>query len=252
MNPDTCALILTSSVYVSAPYTVLTDPEDRKNQYIDSLLFFIGETPFKKIIVCDNSGFRYPLSLLELAAEFHKELELFSFNGNREMLAKQGKGYGEGEIMQYVLRNSLLIKKVQGFFKVTGRLKLINSDQLLRQCDEQQNYFMPVSLLRPRFMVPKAARACVDVRVYYVTVEFFKAVLLDAYKEVNDDQIYFLEHAYYNALARWGVSIKCFPVAPEITGISGSNGWVLKERSYFKKKLIRFISLLGYIRPVGK
>lgn len=101
-------------------------------------------------------------------------------------------------------------------------------------------------------MVPKAARACVDVRVYYVTVEFFKAVLLDAYKEVNDDQIYFLEHAYYNALARWGVSIKCFPVAPEITGISGSNGWVLKERSYFKKKLIRFISLLGYIRPVGK
>jgi hypothetical protein len=101
-------------------------------------------------------------------------------------------------------------------------------------------------------MVPKAARACVDVRVYYVTVGFFKAVLLDAYKEVKDDQVYFLEHAYHDALARSEVNVKCFPVAPEITGVSGSNGWALKERSYFKKKLVKFISLLGYIRPVCK
>lgn len=252
MNPDKCALILTSSVYISAPYTVLSDPEERKNQYIDSLIFFITQTAFRKIIICDNSGFNYFSSLVELATEHHKELELLSFKGDQELVAQQGKGYGEGEIMKYVLQNSALIKKVKGFFKVTGRLKLVNSDQLLRQCNEQQNYFIPVSLLRPRFMVPKAARACVDVCVYYVTVDFFQQILLDAYKEVRDDQTCFLEHAYHDALLKSGASVKCFPVAPEIIGMSGSNGWMLKERSYLKKKLIGFISLLGYIRPVGK
>lgn len=242
MNPDKCALILTSSVFVSAPYTVLSDPEERKNQYIDSLIFFITQTAFKKIIICDNSGFNYFSSLVELATEHHKELELLSFNGNKELVARQGKGYGEGEIMKYVLQNSSLITEVQGFFKITGRLKLVNSDQLLSKCDGQQNYFMPVSLLRPRFMVPKAARACVDVRVYYVTVDSFQKILLDAYKEVRDDRTYFLEHAYHDALVKSGVSVKCFPVAPEITGVSGSNGWMLKERSYLKKKLTGLVS----------
>jgi hypothetical protein len=46
--------------------------------------------------------------------------------------------------------------------------------------------------------------------------------------------------------------VKCFPAAPEITGISGSNGWVLKERSALKKLLIRLILRLGIIKPVYK
>lgn len=252
MTPDKAALVITSSVYVNAPNTVLSDPGEREKQYLDSLLFFITETLFEKIIVCDNSGFTYPSSLIELAAGHHKRLELLSFNGNKELVAKQGKGYGEGEVMSYVLRHSTLIKQVQGFFKITGRLKLVNSDKLLSRCNVNQNYFMPVSLLRPRFMVPKAARVCVDIRTYYVTTGFFVKVLLDAYKEVSDDNIYFLEHAYHDAIATSGVNVQCFPVAPEIAGISGSNGWTLKERGYFKKILIRFVALLGYVRPVSK
>src|SRR5688572_8374543 len=247
---DKCALVITSSVYVSAPYTVLVDPEKRKKQYHESILFFIKDSPLTKIIVCDNSGYHYPGSLYDLAISHNKEIELLSFQGNNELVATYGKGYGEGEIMQFVLSNSILMGQVEGFLKVTGRLKLINVSELLRRCNHWENYFMPVSLLRPRFMVPKAARGCVEVRVYYTTKKFFKEVLFTAHKEVRDGNTFFMEHAYHKAMAISSTKVKCFSVPPEITGMSGSNGWMFKERSFLKKMLIKFVSFLGYIKPI--
>jgi hypothetical protein len=247
---DKCALVITSSVYVSAPYTVLVDPEERKKQYYDSISFFIRESPLTKIIVCDNSGYRYSESLYVLARSRNKEIELLSFQGNTELVANYGKGYGEGEIMQFVLLNSILIRQVEGFLKVTGRLKLINVAELLHRCNHRENYFMPISLIRPRFMVPKAARCCVEVRVYYTTKTFFREVLFNAHKEVRDKNTFFMEHAYHKAMAMSSTKVKCFSVPPEIIGMSGSNGWMFKERSFLKKMLIKFVSFLGYIKPI--
>ncbi|HEX9511840.1 MAG TPA: hypothetical protein VF939_15220 [Puia sp.] len=249
---DKCALVITSSVYVSAKYTALLDPRQREGQYLDSLSWFIRDSPLTKIIVCDNSGYHYPASLYELAAAHHKEIELLSFSGNSALVKEYGKGYGEGEIMEFVMTHSLLLREAEGFLKVTGRLKVVNIDKVLRHSKASENYFMPVSLLRPRFLVPRAARPCVEVRVYYVTKVFFRDVLLTAYKQVRDDHTFFLEHAYYQAIAQSPAasSVRCFPTAPEITGISGSNGWVFSERSWPKKLLIQLVSHLGYIRPI--
>lgn len=250
MEWDKCALVVTSSVYVSAPYTALTDPLLRETQYLEALEFFITQSSLAKIIVCDNSGYRYPESLYRLTTSHKKEIELLSFTGNKELVTAYGKGFGEGEIMAFVMANSKLIQTVTGFLKVTGRLKVVNVDAVLQQCRHDQNYFMPISLLRPRFMVPKAARACVEVRTYYATVAFFNDVLLNAYKQVRDHDVYFLEHAYHDAIASSGIAVTCFPAAPEVTGISGSNGWVMKERSRYKKILIKLVDVLGYIKPV--
>ena len=243
-------MVLTSSVHVSAFYTSLTDPGERAGQYMDSITFFIKETPFTNIIVCDNSGYRYPESLHALAESYHKKIELLCFTGHQEMVALYGKGYGEGEIMEFVWKNSALIPQVEGFWKVTGRLKVINIARLLRESHHEQNYFMPVSLLRPRWLVPKAARPCVDLRVYYTTTAFFRDSLMTAYHKVREREVYFLEHAWHDAMAASAVRVKCFSTAPEFIGVSGSNGWMFKERSWWKKKLVKLVSFLGYIRPV--
>jgi hypothetical protein len=255
MSPDKCALIITSSVRVSARYTALIDPVERKTQYIDSISYYIRESPFIKIVVCDNSGHRYPQSLILLARSLNKELELLSFTGEHQLVERYGKGYGEGEIMEYSMANSRLLKEVDGFFKVTGRLKVTNIARLLVMSKTTENYFMPISLLRPRWLVARAARVCVEVRAYYATKAFFREVLLTAYKEVRDDQTFFLEQAYYRAMInapKWSKRIHCFPVSPEITGMSGSNGWTFKEHSLPRQLLIRMGILLGYIRPIGK
>jgi hypothetical protein len=247
---ESIALILPSSVFVNAPYTVLQDPAKRESQYMDSIGFYIRETPFTRIIVCDNSGFVYPPSLQMLAASYDKEIELLSFTGNITLVTSLGKGYGEGEIMEYVFKNSRLLRAVNGFLKVTGRLKLVNVTPVIQKSDIDRNYFMPVSLLRPRFLVPRAARPCVDIKVYYCTKQFFSDTLLTVYKTVRERETYFLEHAYYTAIAASGKRVYCFSPAPEFTGFSGSNGWRLKERSKLKKLLIRAAALAGYIRPV--
>ena len=247
---DKCALVITSSVHVSAPHTVLVDPEEREKQYNESISYFIRESPLTKIVVCDNSGYHYSESLHDLARAHNKEIELLSFQGNNELVANYGKGYGEGEIMQFVLSNSILVRGVEGFLKVTGRLKIINITGLLHRCNHWENYFMPISLLRPRFMVPKAARSCVEVRVYYTTKTFFREVLFNAHKQIRDKNTFFLEHAYHKAIEMSFVKVKCFSVPPEIIGMSGSNGWMFKERSLLKKMLIKFVSFLGYIKPI--
>ena len=252
MQWDKCALIVTSSVYVNTRNTVLRDARERERQYIDALTFFIRETPFRRIIVCDNSGYTYPVALMELAAAHQKQLETLEFTGDKGAMERYGKGYGEGEIMAYTLANSRLLGAVEGFLKVTGRLKVINTEKLLRKADHRQIYFMPVSLIRPRWLVPAAARPCVEVRVYYTPTAVFRQVLLEAFRTVSDDKTYFLEHAYHDALAASSVTVRCFPAAPEITGVSGSNGWSFVERPGWKKWLIRVISHLGYIRPLYK
>lgn len=245
-------MVLTSSVHVSAFHTALTDAGERAAQYMDSILFYIRESPFTNIIVCDNSGYCYPESLYELAASYRKRIELLSFTGSQELVALYGKGYGEGAIMEYVWKNSTLIREVEGFWKVTGRLKLVNIARLLRESHYERNYFMPVSLLRPRWLVPKAARPCVDLRAYYTTKIFFTEVLITAYHKVREREVYFLEHAWHDAMAVSPVQVQCFSTAPEFNGMSGSNGWVFKERSWWKKRLVKLVSLLGYIRPVYK
>jgi hypothetical protein len=250
MQWDKCALIITSSVHVNTRHTALRDPRERERQYVEAILFFIRETPFQRIVVCDNSGYRYPGELLPLAAKHGKWLELLGFTGSLEAMERQGKGYGEGEIMAHVFLHSRLLAEVEGFLKVSGRLRLTNVEKLLGKANHQRTYFMPVSLIRPRWLVPAAARPCVEVRVYYTTKIVFSAVLLDAYRQVSDDRTYFLEHAYHDALAASSVKVHCFPAAPEIAGMSGSNGWSFKERPGWKKVLIRGISHLGYITPI--
>jgi hypothetical protein len=253
MLASKCALVIPSSVYVSAGYTRLRDHGQRLEQYVEAIGWYIRETKLEKIIVCDNSGFQYPGALVDIAAAHGKQLELLSFTGDSALVAEYGKGYGEGQIMEFVLANSRLIKEVEGFLKVTGRLKVVNIDRVLPDLDSSQNYFLPISLLRPRFLVAPAARVCVEVRVYYTTRAFFLEVLLTAYKAVRDDETFFLEQAYYRAITsspRSVARVKVFPRVPEITGMSGSNGWIFKERSWPKKMLIRLVAKLGYIRPV--
>lgn len=253
------ALVITSSVYVSAPLTRLRDPLERERQYIDALRFFIKESPLSRIIVCDNSGYVYPHSLVEHARLHGKRLELLSFTGNRDLVADYGKGYGEGEIMEYIFCWSLLIREVEGFLKVTGRLKVVNIVKVLAQLHPAENYFMPISLVRPRWLVPKAARPCVEVRVYYATRAFFQEILLRAHRDVRDDQTFFLEHAYYKAIAEAAENhaatngaaiVKSFPTVPEIIGVSGSNGWTFRERGPLRKAMIKAAYHLGYIKPI--
>jgi hypothetical protein len=233
-------LIITSTVYVNSLQTVLTDPNIRLQQYIDSIIYYLNTKNIKKIIVCDNSGFDYSkiTSINEKIKKSDKELELLNFQGNTECIKEFGKGYGEGEIMRFIFKNSKLIQGEEiSFIKITGRLQIKNIDLVLQFLNPKSEYFQPVNL-NPFIDLKK-----VDTRFYQCSKIVFQNVLENSYFEVDDKTNKFLEHVYYNKLKINKIKFKSFLVLPKFSGISGSTG-IVYEMSNATFMIRQFIHLI--------
>ena len=103
--------------------TYLTDVSERLKQYIECIEFYLCKTSINKIVFCENSNYKFDSrALYELAKKNNKLLEILQFNGNYSQIVDRGKGYGEGEIIEYALQNSKLFLQSKYFVKVTGRL----------------------------------------------------------------------------------------------------------------------------------
>ena len=86
------------------PYLILKDSTVRLRQYINCIEFYILNSCFDIIIFGENSAYFYNDKILkEMAFSKRKEFEWLSFLGDQDMVLKRGKGYGEGEIIKYVL-----------------------------------------------------------------------------------------------------------------------------------------------------
>lgn len=217
MNNNNICLVITGCFKPAGGVTrlCLTDEVERKKQYIDAIAYFINDTKIKNIIYCDSSGAEEEEMLIRLAQGNKKNFEWLSFEGNAEAVVNQGKGYGEGEIIQYILENSKIIEQCNYFIKITGRLIVKNIDILLK-CSKEMNYFFPITV---RF-----GKKFVDTRFYIVKKRDYEECLLQAYKDVDDNKNFFLEHAIAEQMTNSGMTFRHFLVEPNIEGISGSRG----------------------------
>lgn len=214
---------------------VLRDEEERLRQYKDSIYFFLESGAFSKVVFCENSN--YGTEKLSYLTEFAQkggiELELLSFQGNVEMSCIHGKGYGEGEIMDYVFTHSRLVEKEPYFVKITGRLKVDNVKDIVKHINQQRTYFNIPNRTR---------RDMYDTRIYSMPVNQFKDFFLNSYKRVMDDQGIFLEMIYTEILQKHSIKVFNLPKYPRIVGMSGSGGgiyeyteWKCKIRDVFSK-----------------
>lgn len=170
-------LIITGCVRpnIRQRFLVLKDEEERLRQYIASVRFYISESPFTKIVFCDNSNYQYAEidTLVKLAQSYGKEFEWLAFQGDSSKILVHGKGYGEGEIIRYALDNSKLTAIAHSFAKVTGRLTIGNIDQVIHNAKPNTNYFNR-DIYRGHGT---------DTRFYLCDIDFYKRNLLDAYIE---------------------------------------------------------------------
>ena len=123
MKGSSMIAIITGTIRPPLQMSQLTlrDEKERFRQYEDSIRFFLDSGAFSKVIFCENSNYgTKPLAhLVKLAEDNGIELELLSFQGNVEKACIHGKGYGEGEIMEYVFSHSRLAAKETYFIKIT-------------------------------------------------------------------------------------------------------------------------------------
>jgi hypothetical protein len=204
-------------------FTALSDQEERKNQYIKAIRFYIDNTNFR-IVFSENSG--TDISSLFQDAIKSGRMEYLTFHGNQNK--ERGKGYGECEIIEYALNHSKLIVSSydhdQSIAKITGRLIVVNITSIIKW----HHLLFPK---RSVFCAINSDLSFPDSRLIIAPTSFYQ-LFLHSKENINDSKGYYFEHALRDTL----IKEKAYPytpffIMPHIEGISGSTGKLYSQRT---------------------
>lgn len=221
----------------------LTDVEQRLKQYIECIKWGIEKTAFVKIVFIDNSGFTVNPVLIDYAKQRGKRLEWLSFLGNEKMIELYGKGYGEGEIIEYGLKYSELLRGAAYFCKLTGRLKVENINRFTKLAKMDKSYFWTMGLnWRNKYSDG------IETRFYGMPIKTYEDIFIDAYKSVDDKMGMWLEKTFYRKFCAFDAESQSLAWYPDFTGQSGSMGidYKLSRQQLIAKT---FAAATGLYRP---
>lgn len=218
MKRSECVLLITGCINPDQNVPVLTikDSHVRLKQYIESIEYYIACSPFENIVFCDNSCAPEITGLADLANKYNKRFEWLSFQGDRNRVVTQGKGYGEGEIINYAIQNSLLMRRSRYMCKITGRLIIKNIGALTKFIDETQIYFQPNKT--------DDGRKYINTRIYMMPIKIYLQYFKDAYIKVDDRKGVYLENTFGMMVSSNNLKYKRFVMYPDYIGVSGSTG----------------------------
>jgi hypothetical protein len=216
------------------PFLKVRNAESRLAEYEASIARWIDDSDFESIVFCENSGYEHSYAdLVGRARAKGKSLEVLVFKGNRGS-QEYGKGYGEGEIIEYALAHSALLGQSSSFYKATGRVFVGNVNSILAKDSGKPTAFI-------LFTSWKYA----DTRFFKSDIGFFRENLLDAYREVRDREKISIERVYRLRLK--GKRIPAFGEFPDIRGICASSGEAY-DLSPARMALSRALLKLGLYR----
>jgi hypothetical protein len=239
-------LLITGAIDIkkfNVPYTKLIDTDVRLYQYLESIEYAINH--YKKIthiVFCENTNYEYDYTALQKkAATLEKVVEILRFLGDYYNNKKNGKGFGEGEIIKYALENSRYLRGNGYFYKLTGRVIVENFDEVIK--DRKEFNFFSDDFDISNYSC--AIKRCVSTVFFKIGNEDYQK-LRNAYFDVDDDSGYFFEHSIYNNLKRNNIKYRNFFVYPKLKGISGSTLGSYKERKeiFILKSMLSRINML--------
>ncbi len=219
--------------------TALSNQEERKNQYIEAIHYYLSNTKFP-IVFSENSG-------TDISYLFKNEIksgrfEYLSFSGNQNK--EKGKGYGECEIIQYALSNSKIIHfaKDKRIAKITGRLIIRNINSI--------TWIHSIIFSRKTVLCSINSDLSFPDSRFIIAPDCFYHIFLKSKEIINDSQGYYFEHALYDTL----IKEKQFPytpflLMPQIEGISGSSGKIYQNEKItisFAVKYLKYAYLQHY------
>ena len=211
----------------------IKNPEERLDQYMDSLKFYIINTNIRKIVFCDNSGYGFNKEELYLLADRnHKEVEIIQFIGDKNSIEKYGKGYGEGELVKYALENSRLLEETDYFIKVTGRLKVRNINIIKNKIDLNKIYFNK----------NVGEHQLMDTVIYCIPKKIYIRYFMNAYKQVCDSEGRYIEQVFKDIIYSKDLKIYNTPSYPFIEGFSGSTGDKYQKNIGKERKIYNLLS----------
>lgn len=107
--------------------------EERAAQYVEAVRFYL--TKGQKVVFAENSGC---IEAVSKHFEGEENIEWLDVAGPAYDQSR-GKGYNETLLIHKAVQASTFIQEAGCFFKITGRLKLLNVVSMLGECDSFQH-----------------------------------------------------------------------------------------------------------------
>ena len=229
-------VLLTSCVIVSDHSVSLKDKDARIGLTLQSIQQWLAISPDLRLAICDGSNYDFSGVVLERFPGAN--IECLFFQNNSQMVGIYGKGYGEGEIVNYAIANSAYLKESDYFAKCTAKLWVENFFNCLSNWNGTcllKGYFADVFSFKPtRFDY-------IDTRFYLVSKLFYTQYLASTYLDVGGKRGLSLEHCFRNVILDNGFHKVLFNVPPVICGVGGGTGTYYKNN--VKRKLKEAIRL---------
>ncbi|CAM8351767.1 hypothetical protein MCESTEHM2_00879 [Candidatus Methylopumilus universalis] len=127
-------ILITSAINPpqGVPYLKMSDFSSR---YLSTKasIYFWGVSGIKRIVVVDATAKNLLISSdLDHLNNIGVEIEQLNFSQNASLVQLRGKGYAEGCIIEYALKNSTFLNQTESFFKCTGKIYCRNFDIILK------------------------------------------------------------------------------------------------------------------------
>jgi hypothetical protein len=195
------------------------------------------------MVICDGSGFDfYPYVQIEFP---DVEIECLNFTNDTIKTRERGKGYGEGEIINYAISNSFILSESEYFSKCTSKYWVEN----YLDCVGVFNGYFNCDFNYVSHSLCKVVNC--DTKFFIVKIEYYNRYLGNCYQTVDDFSGYFLENAFFDIIYAnklRGVLIK---ISPRIYGFQGSSGqFYMRNKegllARFFRKLRRIIFIFWF------
>lgn len=221
-------LLLTSSAIAHDTSVKLIDTASRIEHTLESIEHWRSIAPHLEIVVCDGSGHDFGP---EVQQRFPGHpIECLAFENDRERVARQGKGYGEGEIIRFALKHSTRLQRADSFIKCTGKLWVTNVQDCLA---EWQGGLLAFACFENVFSMKPSRLAYIDTRFYIVDKGFYHHHLEDAHLDVGGSEGLSIEDCFRDVILNRGLTGVLFRTLPEVHGVGGGSG------TYYKNNLRR-------------
>lgn len=230
MKSNLPPVLLTSCVTVSDHSVSLKDENTRIQLTIESIEKWLAQSSDLRLVICDGSNFDFSKIIRE---RFPKaNIECLFLENNAKLVGLYGKGYGEGEIVNYALHNSAYIRESDFFAKCTAKLWVENFFECLNNWNGTflgKGYFANV------FSFKEIQFSYIDTRFYLVSKSFYSENLASAYLQLGEGHGLSLEHCFRDVILKNKYKKILFNVPPVICGVGGGAG------TYYKNSLKRRI-----------
>lgn len=206
-----------------------------------SIFLLVKSNLFKSIVIVDGSNCEI-LSDIEIKhlRDEGVEVEQIRFKQNSEEVRHFGKSNGEQQIMNYMLKKSILVNQAGNFYKLSSRYLMVNQAQVLSKIDHLDNvffYFNPPLL--------RNFRPYICTSFYKTSVSFYKKYLADCIDECNMTSNGRLEAVYFKKIKRCKKKGLLVPF-PFFTGLGGTLAMPIENRHYYVRNIFSKFGLLAY------